>query len=94
MQHARFTHVKYATTCVIAVSALHPMSRNVWAELWPKVMKGPLRVLLKISLCTKIETSYRFFVTIFADNYMMCSFNPVFATSVRNYIFNGTKLKL
>ena len=39
-------------------------------------------------------TFYRFFVTIFAENYLLSSFNPIFVISVGNYIFNGTKSKL
>ena len=41
-----------------------------------KKCKGPLRVLLEISLCTEIGTANRFFVTSCAENYLMCSLIP------------------
>ena len=55
-----------------------------WSQPYSSVksIKRPLRVLLKISLCTEKGTSYRFFVTIF---------NPVFIISAINKIINGTK---
>ena len=56
--------------------------------------KGSLGISIEISLCTAEGTSYRVFVTIFAENHLMSSFNPIFVISVRTYIFNGTKSKL
>ena len=61
-----------------------------------KLAKEPLRVLLKISLCTEIGTSYIFFVTIFAENHLMRSFNPVLFCNFSEKLdfFIETKSKL
>ena len=79
----------YHMSLLRCVATLHPPAQKLQ---FTACMKGPLRVLLKFSLCTEIGTSYRFFVTIFAKkNHLMCSFNPINVISVENYISDEIK---